>query len=258
MSRSNKRRFAVTLLGALAFGASDASAMDSSIKKSMLAPKSNFSASKDTKLGSRNERIEKGVSVLKRGLWKKVLIGLGATVGVVGAANEAAAGITWAMGKESDSIFKGKYSFTNLIRSKRSEKDKSQNTGLKEFLKKFENAVFRGGKFKKDLVDSYNKNKSHLVSAYNKVSKSSNCDNFYFKSNMVGLQSGQEPMANAILNFIAGEKKFETNLEVSEVKYNHGFTVVVGGIDCNFVFCLGDKNEYDIKIVVGGIIILKI
>jgi len=36
MSRSNKRRFAVTLLGALAFGASDASAMDSSIKKRAL------------------------------------------------------------------------------------------------------------------------------------------------------------------------------------------------------------------------------
>ena len=46
---------------------------------------------KDAKLGSRNERIEKGVS--GRGLLKKTLIGLCAVGGTVGVANEIAAGV---------------------------------------------------------------------------------------------------------------------------------------------------------------------
>ena len=56
MSRSNKSKIAVTLLSALAFGASDASAMNSGIKNSgnLATKSSSFSASKDSKLSSKS------------------------------------------------------------------------------------------------------------------------------------------------------------------------------------------------------------
>ena len=134
MNRSNKSKIAVTLLSALTFGANDASAMNSGIKISgnLATKSSSFSTSKDSKLGSKNERIEKGVSVLKKGLWKKILAGFVITGGAVEAANEAAAGIMWAKDKESDNILKGKYSITNLIRTKFKKDDKQPDPGDKE------------------------------------------------------------------------------------------------------------------------------
>ena len=114
---------AVTLLSALAFGANDASAMNSGIKTSgNLATKSNFSTSKEQKLDSKlpqtvgtvkgatsNKNLERinGLSMLE-----KVLIGAGITLGAAEAANEIVAGVMWAKGKKSDSIVTGSRSLS--------------------------------------------------------------------------------------------------------------------------------------------------
>jgi len=68
------------------------------------------------------KKIEQDLSILE-----KVLVGAGITIGVGLAVNEAVGGAMWAMGKESDSIIKGEYSFMNLLRSK-IRKDESDSS----------------------------------------------------------------------------------------------------------------------------------
>jgi len=159
MSRSNKSRIAVTLLSALAFGANDASAMNSGIKNSgnLATKSSSFSASKDSKSSPKSpqtvgtvggatsnknlKRIEQGLSMLE-----KVLIATGIVAGTGLMANETVGGVMWAMGKESDSILKGKYSFMNFLRSKIKKDDEQPAPGGKN-PRKF------GPDEKKEIVD---------------------------------------------------------------------------------------------------------
>lgn len=121
-------------------------------------------------------------------------------------------------------------------------------------MEKFEKAriinINKGG----ELNSTYENLKKKLIAVYNKVSKSNSCNDFYNKTgNIGGMQEGDEPVANAILNFIAGEKKFDTNLNVSEVLFNGSFSVMIN--DFNYFFAIDNEN---IRIIGGGKVILKI
>ena len=123
MNRSNKSKFSVTLLSALAFGANSTSAMNSGIKTSgnLATKSSSFSTSKDSKLSPKSSQSVGTVSILE-----KVLIGAGITFGTAASFNETMASIMWAKNKQADSILKGKYSLINFLRTK-IKKDDNQH-----------------------------------------------------------------------------------------------------------------------------------
>ena len=91
---------------------------------------------------------------------EKVLIGFGITVGTGVLANEAAAGITWTMGKESNSIFEGQYSITNFFRDKTKKDDENpggSSKDAKEQKKMMTSQIQRNLKTRKKMKTWINK-----------------------------------------------------------------------------------------------------
>ncbi|MBO6127220.1 MAG: hypothetical protein J6P21_04460 [Clostridia bacterium] len=288
MSRSNKDKIAVTLLSALAFGANDASAMNSGIKNSgNLATKSSQTVGTVGGATSNKnlEKIKKGLSILE-----KVLIGaeIAVVAGVV--ADETVAGVMWAKGEESDSILKGEYSFMNLLRSKIKKDDeqpgdkgknpkelkgkKEENIENKKINKNLESDEKIEGKksekideslaifwknFEDASSDIFNKNKEELKRAYGKVRDSDRCEGFYGNNN---ISEKEKNIAKAVLNFIANKKKFDTDFEVSNLCLHHEGVLVkinvqVNGVDNSCFFVFSNMDNGALRVMYSGKFILK-